>query len=256
MFGNKRIAVVVPAHNEASIIARAVADVPDFVDHVIVVDDASTDGTLGVLRDGSARPGLVLIRHEENRGVGGAIVSGYRRALELEAEIVAVMAGAAQMDPEDLPELLAPAVFGSSDYVKGDRLSWPGVFKKMPFVRFVGNHVLSLLTRAASGYGHVRDSQCGYTAVTSESLKRIELSSLYNRYGFPNDMLAKLHVVGARLSNVAVRPIYGQEVSGISLATALFRVPLVLLKSYIWRMKREKQLTGHVEVPYLKSADG
>jgi glycosyltransferase involved in cell wall biosynthesis len=256
MFGNKKISVVVPAHNEALIIVRAVRAIPDYVDHVIVVDDASCDGTLEALHRGVRRPGLQCIRHRENLGVGGAIVSGYRRALEIGADVVAVMAGDAQMDPEDLPQLLAPAVTGRADYVKGDRLSWPGVTKEMPLLRYIGNHLFSLLTRLSSGYRHVRDSQCGYTAVTAETLERVDLDALYHRYGFPNDMLAKLHTVGARLSNVAVRPIYGQEVSGISLATALFRVPLVLLRAYIWRNKTERALTARVEMPSLKGADG
>jgi glycosyltransferase involved in cell wall biosynthesis len=238
MFGGKRVAVVVPAYNEARLIERAVSRVPEFVDHVLVVDDASSDGTLAALNGSSRRPGLECIRHESNKGVGGAIVTGYRRALAIGADVVAVMAGDAQMDPTDLPGLLEPVLRGRADYAKGDRLSWPGVARLMPLFRFVGNHVLSLLTRLTSGYRAVRDSQCGYTAISRAALLRLDLKQLYCRYGFPNDMLAHLHTAGARLAQVPVRPIYGEEVSGISWFTALVRVPLVLLRSYVKRRRR------------------
>lgn len=242
MFGGKRVAVVVPAYNEARLIERAVSQVPEFVDDILVVDDASTDGTVDALDGNSRRRGLECIRHETNRGVGGAIVTGYRRALVNGADVVAVMAGDAQMDPSDLARLLEPLVRGRADYAKGDRLSWPGAFGLMPLFRFVGNHALTLLTRLTSGYRSVRDSQCGYTALSRSILLRLDLEALYARYGFPNDMLAHLHTVGARLAQVPVRPIYGEEVSGISWFTALVRVPLVLLRSCIQRRRRRAAL--------------
>ncbi len=238
MFDGKQIAVVVPAHNEAKLIVQAVRQIPDFVDHIIVVDDASEDDTLEVLRNAVKRPGLCFIRHETNLGVGGAIVSGYKQALALGIDVVAVMAGDAQMDPMDLPQLLVPITKGEADYAKGDRLSWPHVFREMPFTRFWGNHVLSLLTRITSGYRAVKDSQCGYTAASAKILKRIELDNLYQRYGFPNDILSHLHTANARLAQITVRPIYGAEISGISLFTALFKVPYVLLRSFWHRLKR------------------
>ena len=238
MFEGKQVAVVVPAYNEARLIEKAVSQVPEFVDPVLVVDDASTDGTLDALNGSARRPGLECIRHETNRGVGGAIVSGYRRALRDGADLIVVMAGDAQMDPADLPALLEPLARGRADYAKGDRLSWPGAFRLMPFFRFVGNHVLTRLTRLTSGYRAVHDSQCGYTALNRSALLRLDLDELYTRYGFPNDILARLHTIGARLAQVPVRPIYGQEVSGISWFTALVRVPLVLLRSYLTRRRR------------------
>jgi glycosyltransferase involved in cell wall biosynthesis len=256
MFGGKTIAVVMPAHDEAHMIMRAVTQVPEYVDDIVVVDDASTDATAEALPPFSERAGLHLIRHDRNRGVGSAIVTGYKRALELGAEFVAVMAGDAQMHPSDLPGLLEPLLQGRADYVKGDRLAWPGVIREMPLVRFIGNHGLSLLTRISSGYRGVRDSQCGYTAVTADVLMRLDLDALYHRYGFPNDMLAKLHAIGARVENVSVRPIYGQEVSGISLSTALFRVPMVLWRSYLWRLREERKIAGQLPAAPLNSADG
>ena len=235
MLDGKTIAVVIPAYNEERLIARAVDQVPGFVDHVVVVDDASADGTIAAVAAARPRRGLEILRHDVNRGVGGAIVTGYERSLQLGADVAVVMAGDAQMDPADLPRLLAPIVAGEADYAKGDRLAWPGVFRAMPLARFVGNHALTWLTRLSSGYRQVRDSQCGYTAIARAALARLDLSAIYCRYGYPNDLLAHLHALGARLAQVPVRPIYGEEVSGISWFTALVRVPAVLLRAYLRR---------------------
>lgn len=237
MFHEKKVAVVVPAYNEEKLIAKTIGSIPSFVDHILVVDDASTDNTMKVLSEEICNSRLQIIQHPQNMGVGGAIVTGYMGCIKTGADVVAVMAGDAQMDPSDLPRLLKPIIEGKADYSKGDRLSWGGVFRVMPFVRFVGNHGLSMLTRFTSGYRDVRDSQCGYTAVCSSMLSRISLEDLYTRYGFPNDILAHLHSAGARLAQVRVRPIYEDEKSGISLFTALVRVPYVLFRSY-WHRKR------------------
>lgn len=237
MFRGRRVAVVMPAYNEERLIGEAIAAVPFYVDHLVVVDDASTDGTAEAIR--SAGRSLALVRHPRNLGVGGAIASGYARALELGADLIAVMAGDAQMHPDDLAAVLEPLAVGRADYAKGDRLSWPGAFRLMPLLRYAGNHLLSALTRLASGYRDLRDSQCGYTAIDRTTLARLDLSELYPSYGFPNDVLARLHALGARLAQVPVRPIYGEEISGISWATALLRIPALLLRSYLLRRRRE-----------------
>lgn len=252
MLNGKRIAVVVPAHNEVRLIVQAVKQVPEFVDDIIVVDDASTDGTLHRLQSSVVRKGLCSIRHRTNGGVGAAIVTGYKKALMLGAEVVAVMAGDAQMDPEDLPKLLAPVIDGKAEYAKGDRLSWPGVAKTMPVVRFVGNHLLSFITRFTSGYRQVRDSQCGYTAVSAKTLSALNLDRLYQRYGFPNDMLAHLFTRSARLEQVPVRPIYGPERSEISLFTVLFAIPWVLVRSFWYR----RTASGKHTLPVTVSTKG
>ncbi len=242
MFAGKRIAVVVPAHNEERLLPRTLTTMPSFVDDVIVVDDASTDRTARIASEPSPRPGTILVRHERNRGVGAAIVTGYERALALGADVVVVMAGDAQMDPADLPRLLEPVAAGRADYAKGDRLSWPGAPRLMPLTRFLGNHLFSALTRLTSGYREVRDSQCGYTVISRATLSRLDLPRLYTRYGFPHDLLAHLHSIGSRLSQVPVQPIYGEEVSGISWFTALVRVPLVLVRSWLARRRRAAAL--------------
>jgi glycosyltransferase involved in cell wall biosynthesis len=236
-----RIAVVIPAFNERGKIADTVATVPDLADHIIVVDDASHDDTaqqaeLAALRR-TAPARVEILRHGANRGVGGAITTGYHRALALGADVAAVMAGDGQMDPDDLPALLDPIADGTADYVKGNRFLHPAIWTTMPASRIVGNLVLSAATRVTSGYRHVFDSQCGYTAIHRRALAAIELDKLFPRYGYPNDMLSRLRVADMRVVDVPVRPIYGPAWrSGIHLGTALHPMPWVLLRSWTTRL--------------------
>lgn len=236
MYRHLRVAVVVPAYNEAGKIAATVTTIPEFVDHIIVVDDASTDGTGDIARGARAEP-VEVIRHAENRGVGGAIATGYRRALAIGADVAVVMAGDGQMDPADLPGLLAPIADGTADYVKGNRFLHPELWSVMPKTRIVGNLLLSAATRVTSGYTHVFDSQCGYTAIHRRALEAIDLDVLWTRYGYPNDLLSRLNVAGVRVVDVPVRPIYGANWrSGINLGTALHPIPWVLLRSWGTRL--------------------
>ena len=234
MYRQLRIAVVVPAYNEARAIGAAIETLPSFVDTIVVVDDASVDATTDrALAAGHGRAGLEVVRHPANRGVGAAIVTGYRRALAVGADAVAVMAGDGQMDPADLPALLDPIADDAADYVKGNRFMHPAVWSEMPPARIVGNVVLSAATRVTSGYRHVFDSQCGYTAIARRALEIIDLDRIVPRYGYPNDLLSWLNVAGMRVVDVPVRPIYGpQWKSGIRLGHALGPIPWVLLRSW------------------------
>jgi glycosyltransferase involved in cell wall biosynthesis len=241
MYRGLTTAVVIPAFNEEIAIAAAVRAVPAFVDHVIVVDDASRDGT--VRRAAAERCGKTeIIRHAANRGVGGAIVSGYRRALALGAGATAVMAGDGQMDPADLPALLDPIADSRADYVKGNRFAHPEVWRAMPAARIAGNLALSLATRVTSGYRHLFDSQCGYTAISRAALERVSLDRVFPRYGYPNDLLARLHAAGAHVIDVPVRPIYGPRwKSGIRVHTVVYPIAWVLVRSWLERALAETQ---------------
>jgi glycosyltransferase involved in cell wall biosynthesis len=215
-----RIAVVVPAFNEARWIAETVVTMPAFVDHVIVVDDASDDPTSTVARAaGAAR--VEVLRHAENRGVGAAIITGYRRARALGADVVAVMAGDGQMDPADLERVLRPIVDGEADYVKGNRLRHPGVLRTMPPARLAGTAVLAWLTRHAAGLPSLGDSQCGYTAISAAAIDALDhdrdhdLDAIWPRYGYPNDLLGALARERLRVREVMVRPVYRGEASGL-----------------------------------------
>ena len=236
MYRELRVGVVIPAFNEQRNIAAVVATTPAFVDHVIVVDDASADETAR-LAGATGRASVDVVRHAENRGVGGAIATGYRRALELDADVAVVMAGDGQMDPGDLPALLDPIAAGVADYVKGNRFLHPDIWTEMPPARIVGNALLSAATRVTSGYRHVFDSQCGYTAIHKDALARLDLDELWARYGYPNDLLSRLNIAGVRVADVAVRPIYGAHwKSGIHIGTALHPIPWVLLRSWGTRL--------------------
>jgi glycosyltransferase involved in cell wall biosynthesis len=248
MYRQLRAAVVIPAYNEARAIADAVADVPAFVDEVLVVDDASQDDTAARARAaGDRRAGVTILRHEVNRGVGAAIATGYRAALARGCTVAAVMAGDGQMDPADLPALLDPIADDAADYVKGNRFLHPAVWTAMPPARIVGNLVLSAATRLTSGYRHVFDSQCGYTAIHARALAAIDLDALFPRYGYPNDLLSRLHVAGMRVADVPVRPIYGPHwKSGIHLGTALHPISWVLLRSWGNRLASEARARRRV----------
>jgi glycosyltransferase involved in cell wall biosynthesis len=252
MFRGRSVAVVVPAYNEADKIGRAIRSVPGFVDHIIVVDDGSGDGTAAVARRAGGRGGgriVEVIVHPRNRGVGAAVATGYSRAIALGAHVTAVMAGDGQMDPADLPRLLAPVVSGSADYAKGNRFAWRGGWRVMPRTRLLGNIVLSLLTRVASGYWHVFDAQCGYTAASRRALQAIDPARLFARYGYPNDLLARLGAAGARVVDVPVRPVYGPAWrSGLRPARVAFPIALVLLRA-LWRRLRARREDGSLLAP-------
>jgi len=241
MYRHLRVAVVIPAYNESRKIAATVASVPGIVDHVVVIDDASSDNTsaqahaAGLRRSAPER--VEVVRHVQNRGVGGAIATGYRRALELAVDVAVVMAGDGQMDPSDLPALLAPIAADDADYVKGNRFLHPTIWTTMPPSRIVGNVLLSAATRVTSGYGHIFDSQCGYTAIHRRALASIDLDAVWARYGYPNDLLSRLRVAGVRVADVPVRPVYGEHWrSGINFGTALHPIPWVLLRSWGTRL--------------------
>jgi glycosyltransferase involved in cell wall biosynthesis len=216
LFNGCSVAVVVPAHNEESLIGRTVATLPDFVDHVVVVDDGSADRTAERASVAAiARPDFSLVVHPQNRGVGAAIVSGYRRALQLRADLVVVVGADAQMDPADMGPLLQGLLESGGHYAKGNRMAFPGVLRAMPKVRLLGNLALTALTRLSSGYWQLQDAQCGYTAIRRDALQCLDLSRLYPRYGYPNDLLAHLSAQGRSLIQVPVRPIYASERSGL-----------------------------------------
>lgn len=242
MYKGKSIAVIVPAHNEEALIGHVLTTIPDFVDWVIVVNDASTDKTADVVRSHCVfeTGRITLLHHETNQGVGAAIVTGYRRALELGMDIAAVMAGDAQMDPEDLPRILDPITTGEVDYMKGNRLFRGESWEMIPRVRYLGNAILSLLTKIASGYWHIADSQSGYTAITGTALRRIDLDRIYTRYGMPNDILIKLNVANFRVRDVSVKPIYRiGEKSGIRLRHVVPRIAWLLWRGFMWRLKEK-----------------
>jgi glycosyltransferase involved in cell wall biosynthesis len=179
MYKDQKICVVVPAYNEETQIIRTVSTMPEFVDHIVVVDDCSKDRTCEVLKElQKTYKTLVLINHDVNQGVGGAIATGYKWAKEHKIDVTVVMAGDAQMSPDDLPAILDPVVNNEVDYSKGNRLFTGEAYKKIPKVRYFGNSMLSLLTKIASGYWHVADS---YKFFPAHSLFNVSFCSCIPR---------------------------------------------------------------------------
>jgi glycosyltransferase involved in cell wall biosynthesis len=214
MWGQSQIIVVVPAWNEAPRIGRVIRRMPGWVDRVVVVDDASTDGTSDVAEGvGDAR--VEVVRHSRNTGVGGAIVRGYRRALATsggDRDAFVVMAGDDQMDPGDLAAVVSPVERGDADYVKGDRFRGAGAPPTMPTARWIGGLAFSWATSRAVGVA-ISDSQCGYTAISRAACAALDLGGLWRGYGYPNDLLSQVSLRGLRIAEVPVRAVYADEVS-------------------------------------------
>ncbi len=239
MFLDQRLAVVVPCYNEQELIRRVIETMPDNVDRIFVVDDNSTDNTANVVQEylDKAPKRIVLIRHAENQGVGGAIASGYKAALAERFDVTVVMAGDAQMDPAELPAIVGPVARGECDYTKGNRLFSGEAWDMIPRVRYLGNAMLSLLTKIASGYWHVADSQSGYTAIGLKALEIIDWDQMYKRYGQPNDLLVRLNIHDCRVRDVPIRPIYGiGEKSGIRPLRMIPHLALLLNRLFWYRM--------------------
>jgi glycosyltransferase involved in cell wall biosynthesis len=235
VYEGRTVAVVVPAYNEEALVGSTVSGIPAFVDNIIVVDDCSKDET--AVRAQNADKRVEVIAHERNQGVGAAIVTGYRRAIAIDADVTCVMAADGQMDPDDLETLVRAIAVDETDYAKANRLFTGQAWQLIPRTRYLGNAALSFMTKIASGYWHVADSQSGYTAVNLETLKLLDLDRIYRRYGFPNDLLVHLNVFNRRVRDYSSRPIYGVgERSGIRLRHVVPKISWLLLKGFFWRM--------------------
>ena len=233
MLEGATIVVIVPAFNEEERIAQVLGTMPPEVDEVIVVDDASRDGTVARAR-ASADARVEVLVHPINRGVGAAIATGYREALARGGrarDAFVVMAGDGQMDPGHLSALASVIARGEADYVKGNRFSHRDVTRVMPRARRLGGRVFSRLTSLAIGQP-VDDSQCGYTAVSRAACERLDLDGLWPRYGYPNDLLGQVAARGMKLGEVCVRPVYAGERSGLR----------------VWHLGRIAQLVGRAWV--------
>lgn len=238
MYRDKSICVVVPAYNEATQIGKVIETMPDYVDRVFIVDDLSKDKTVEVVKEYQKKNiKIQLIKHEVNQGVGGAIATGYINARDNDIDVTVVMAGDGQMDPDDLEKIIDPVASGSADYSKGNRLFYGDAWSMIPHYRYLGNSFLSLMTKIASGYWHIADSQSGYTAISLTPLKRIDLSEIYKDYGMPNDLLIKLNQFDFRVRDVHIKPVYNVgEKSGIRLMNVIPRISWLLWKGFCKRL--------------------
>ena len=239
VYRDQRIGVVIRAYNEERQIETVLQTMPDFIDSIIVVDDCSTDATAARCEAWKSSLGdrLTVIRHPHNVGVGGATVTGHRKALEQNLDVIVVMDGDGQMDPGDLTLLIEPLVSGQADFSKGNRLFSGRAWQKTPKVRYLGNAVLSLLTKVASGYWHVADSQAGYTAITRRALASLDLDRLHPRYPFENSMLIQLNIGGWRVRDVHLEPRYGiGEKSSMRILSVIPDLSALLFRGFFDRM--------------------
>jgi dolichol-phosphate mannosyltransferase len=238
------IATVIPAYGVERDIESVLSGLPAFIKYIIVVEDASPDGSAELVLAAAKKDGrITLIRHVGNQGVGGAMISGFRKALELGAKIVVKLDGDGQMDPAHIPALVTPLIQGKADYVKGNRFRDFQSLQKMPFIRRVGNLGLSFLTKAATGYWGIFDPTNGYFAIRAEILTQLPLNKIDRRYYFETSMLANLYLLGALVVDIPIPARYGNETSNLSIRRALFEFPLkllatlgqrILLKYYIY----------------------
>jgi glycosyltransferase involved in cell wall biosynthesis len=254
MYEGKTIGVVVPAYNEATLLGGVIETMPAFVDRVYVIDDASTDGTWAelsrhaaaanerrepeaTLPDGGEAGFVVPIRHEHNRGPGGARKTGYARALADGLDVVATMDADGQMDPAHLGRIVAPVVADEVAYAKGTRLKSREFWRGMPPFRLFGNLLLTFLTKVASGYWAITDPQNGYTAISREALAEMDIEALYDDYGYLNDVLTSLNVRSKRVADVSHPARYGGEHSGIEYSTFVPSLSGVLLRNFLRRLR-------------------
>lgn len=258
MYRDHTVAAVIPAYNEEGFVGNVVDDLPEFLDRAYVIDDGSTDDTwLEITQHAADRNErynghfddlVVPISHDVNRGVGGAIKTGYLRATEEEIDLTVVLGGDDQMNPEELTRYLDPIVEGVAEYTKGNRFSQPDDWEQMPRFRLLGNVVLSYLTKVASGYWETMDSQNGYTAISLDALKRTDIEGMYEYYGYCNDLLVRLNVANVRVGDVPRSSDYAYTEgwkSHIDYKEYIPRVSVMLFHGFFRRLRRKYLLQSY-----------
>lgn len=250
MYKGRSVGVVIPAYNESRLILETLRSIPSLVDAIFVIDDGSTDDTANKVKEHNDSR-IVLIQHAGNKGVGAAILAGYRQSLANGLDVTAVMDGDNQMDPAYLTKLLDPIVEDVADYAKGNRLTTKAHIGGMSAWRYFGNCVLSVLTKIASGYWHISDSQNGYIAISRHALQRIIDEPIFHYYGYCNDILIKLGAHDMRVMDVPMPSRYGREISKIRYSRYIVKVSFMLLRGYIWRLTTgsERQESARANPP-------
>jgi len=231
------ITVVIPCYNVSKHIEDVIKQLPAEVSWVIAVNDCSKDDTENILiRLAEENKKLLYINHEVNQGVGGAMLTGFKKSIELNSDITIKMDGDDQMDSSLIPKLIKPLVENKADYTKGNRFRDLKALKKMPVMRRIGNLGLSFCIKAASGYWNIFDPNNGFVAIRNEMLKTINISKIHKRYFFESSMLIELYHANAVIQEIPMKARYGDEVSHLSVTKALFGFPPKLFKGFIRRI--------------------
>ncbi len=236
MYKKKKVILVLPAFNEEKLIGATISRAPPIIDKVIVVNDASTDKTSEIVSN-HEDPRTILINHEKNFGVGQAYITGYRRALEEGADIIVSAGGDDQMPLEETATFLDPIINDEADYVKGNRFITDSL-KDMPLKRLFGNSVLSFLTKFASGYWKIFDTQDGFTAMSKKTAETIDWERAWKKYGYPSDFLIWMNYYNMRVKDVPRTAIYykGVRQSQIKIIPYIFRILPLLARGFLRRM--------------------
>jgi dolichol-phosphate mannosyltransferase len=236
-FRKFNLAVVIPAYHVADKIEAVLKELPDYLCHIIIVDDASPDNTSELVQAFARHDRrIVLVRHEQNQGVGGAMLTGFRKALELGAQVIVKLDGDHQMAPAYIPALVTPLIEGKADYAKGNRFRDFESLRHMPLVRRVGNLGLSFLTKAATGYWNCFDPTNGYFAIRAEMLAQLPLERIDHGYFFETSMLANLYLLDAFILDVSMPARYRGERSSMSIWRVLVEFPAKLLATLLRRL--------------------
>ena len=229
--------VVIPCYNVAVHIEEVIRNLPESINWIIVVNDCSKDDTETILlRLAKENEKIIYIRHEVNQGVGGAMLSGYKKSLELKSDFTIKMDGDGQMDAAYIPALLKPLVEDKADFTKGNRFRDLKALRAMPISRRIGNMGLSFIIKAASGYWNIFDPTNGYTAIRNDILKIIDFDSVHKRYFFETSMINELYYANAVIVDIPMKARYGDEVSGLSRTKTLFEFPPKLFVAFLKRI--------------------
>lgn len=232
-----KIAVVIPCYNVSKHIEEVVQGLPEFITWIIAVNDCSKDNTDAILlRLAERNKKLVYLKHKINQGVGAAMITGYKKSLELNADLIIKMDGDGQMDPENIQDLIKPLIEDKADFTKANRFRDFKALRAMPMSRRIGNIGLSFMIKASSGYWNIFDPTNGYTAIKSETLSGIDFSKIHNRYYFETSFLIELYYNNAVIIDVPMKARYGDEISGLSRTKTLMEFPPRLLSALIKRI--------------------
>lgn len=235
MISSKKIAVVIPCYKVSKHLKDVLLSIPEFVDDIIVIDDACPENS-GTIARNQEKSNIHVIEHEHNLGVGGAVISGYRKACSLESDIIVKLDGDGQMNPDYLEKLIQPILDSKADYTKGNRFHDFEALKTMPKTRLFGNSTLSFIIKAASGYWNMMDPTNGFCAISRKALQSIDLDKIEQRYFFETDLLIHLNLANKVVQDVAIPAIYKDEKSNLSIRKTLFSFPFKIWKRFMKRI--------------------
>jgi dolichol-phosphate mannosyltransferase len=222
MNNDPKIAVVVPAFKVVDSIKKVILSIPTNIDHIIVVDDHCPLSS-GKEAEKINQPNVTVIYHEQNQGVGGAVITGYKKALELKCEIIVKIDGDGQMDPHFIERLIAPLIANEADYTKGNRFVNFKALKSMPKIRLFSNSLLSFMLKIVSGYWNVMDPTNGYTAIHRRVLNKLNLGKISKRFFFESDMLIHLNIIRAVVKDIDIPARYEGEKSSLNIRKAILQ---------------------------------